>query len=289
MQNYYDYHKLDSSELPLRLRQLDQPPKQLLVKGSSLDFLIEKSPTVAIVGSRKPTNYGKEVTTEIAKSLAKQGVTIVSGLAFGIDSIAHQACIDVAGKTIAVLPSALNDIYPKMHRSLAENILKANGSLISEYPELTPILKHNFIARNRIISGLADIIIVTEATEKSGTLHTANFGLAQAKTIMAVPGSILSPYSKGTNSLIKAGALPITDVSDILFELGIKQNQSSQINASSPEEYIILKLLKEGIRDGFALQQKSKLSMQLFNQTLTLLEINGQISPMGNNQWAITN
>lgn len=289
MQNYYDYHKLDSSELPHRLKQLDQPPKQLFVKGSSLDSLIEKTPTVAIVGSRKPTNYGKEVTTEIAKSLAKQGVTIVSGLAFGIDSIAHQACIDVAGKTIAVLPSALNNIYPKMHRNLAENILKAGGNLTSEYPESTPILKHNFIARNRLISGLADIIIVTEATEKSGTLHTANFGLVQAKTIMAVPGSILSPYSKGTNNLIKSGALPVTDISDILFELGIKKNQSSKINASSPEEYIILELLKEGIRDGFVLQQKSKLSTQLFNQTLTLLEINGQINPMGNNQWAITN
>ncbi len=288
MQNYFYYHKLNQTDIPLRLQQLDKPPKQLFIIGSSLDNLINKIPTVAIVGSRKPTPYGKEVTTELSKDLARQGVTIVSGLAFGIDSIAHQACLSVGGKTIAVLPSALNDIYPKSHRSLADNILSTGGCLISEYPESTPILKSNFIARNRLISGLADIIIVTEATEKSGTIHTANFGLAQAKTVMAVPGSILSPYSKGTNNLIKAGALPITSTSDVLFELGISQSQSTQIIASNPEEYILLELLKCGIRDGFKLQQESKLSPQIFNQTLTMLEINGQISPMGNNQWAIS-
>lgn len=288
MQYYYTSHKLDLINLPSKLKTIDSPPEQIFISGADLNKLVVNSPSVAIVGSRRPTAYGKEVTATLSRELATKGITIVSGLAFGVDSIAHQACISVGGKTIAVLPSALNNIYPKSHRNLAEDILAKGGCLISEYPEASEIFKNNFIARNRLVAGLSDIIIVTEAAESSGTLHTANFGLAQNKTVMAVPGSIFSPYSKGTNNLIKAGALPLTDVSDVLFKLGISSSQKTQIIASSPEEYIILELLNSGIRDGFILQKTSKLAPQVFNQTLTMLEINGQISALGNNMWAIS-
>lgn len=284
MQKDYHYHKLDKNDLPEKLTTIDEPPKQLFYRGEDPNkHLI--NPSVAIVGSRKPTPYGREVTTMLARELATKGVIIVSGLALGVDSIAHQACVDVGGTTIAVLPCGPEMIYPSTHRALALKILRTGGSLVTEYPEGTPALKVNFIARNRLVSGMADVVIVTEAAEKSGTLHTANFALAQGKTVMAVPGPITSPLSKGTNSLIKAGAIPITDVSDIIFKLGISEAKNQQINASNQEEYIILSLLKDGIRDGHELLNLSTLEPQVFNQTITMLEINGQIVALGSNQW----
>lgn len=288
MQYDYIYHKLDYPNLPSKLKGIDSPPKQIFYLGNDLIQLTKNKPCVAIVGSRKPTNYGKEITTLLVKELVASGVVIISGLAFGVDSIAHSTCLDTSGKTIAILPSSLSQIYPKSHRNLASDIIKSEGCLISEYPEQSPLLKSNFIARNRLISALSDIVIITEAAEKSGSLHTANFALLQGKTVMAVPGSILNPNSRGTNNLIKTGAIPITDTSDILFELGIKNSKNTQIVASSPEEYLIMQLIKNGERSGYELLNKSKLSPQIFNQTLTMLEINGKITALGNNQWSLS-
>lgn len=284
MQNNYNYHKLIYKEIPERLQLIDSPPKQLFYRGESLDKQLINA-CVAIVGSRKPTNYGREVTSMLARELSNRGVIIVSGLALGIDSIAHQATLEASGKTIAVLPCGPEKIYPSTHRNLAKRILQQKGTLVTEYPEGTVALKSNFIARNRLISGLSDIVVVTEASEKSGTLHTANFALSQGKTVMAVPGPITSPYSKGTNNLIKSGAIPITDVSDIIFKLGLPDSRKQVINATNQEEYIILSLLSNGVRDGHELLQLSQLDTQLFNQTLTMLEINGQITALGANQW----
>lgn len=284
MQNNYNYHKLIYKEIPERLQLIDSPPKQLFYRGESLDKQLINA-CVAIVGSRKPTNYGREVTSMLARELSNRGVIIVSGLALGIDSIAHQATLEASGKTIAVLPCGPEKIYPSTHRNLAKRILQQKGTLVTEYPEGTVALKSNFIARNRLISGLSDIVVVTEASEKSGTLHTANFALSQGKTVMAVPGTITSPYSKGTNNLIKSGAIPITDVSDIIFKLGLPDSRKQVINATNQEEYIILSLLSNGVRDGHELLQLSQLDTQLFNQTLTMLEINGQITALGANQW----
>ncbi len=285
MQNNYKYHKLYSADLPAKFSAIDPLPNQVSYCGGNLNTLLSK-PTVAIVGSRKPTTYGREVTERIASELSACGIVIISGLALGVDSIAHKACINAGGQTIAVLPCGEGSIYPSSHRQLAISILKSGGSLITEYPAGAPALKQNFIARNRIISGLADVVIVTEASERSGTLHTANFALAQGKTVMAVPGPITSPYSRGTNNLIKAGALPLTDKSDVLFKLGVSPHQSAKIIANNQEEYIILSLLKDGIRDGHSLLIKSQLPPQIFNQTLTMLEINGLITPLGADQWS---
>lgn len=287
MQDDYIYHKLNNADLPERLKVIDQPPKQLFYRGVDINQLLQNTSAVAIVGSRKPSLYGREVTAMLARELAVNAVVIISGLALGIDGIAHQACLDAGGKTIAILPCGPEMIYPSTHRHIAKNILNSGGSLVTEYPPKTPALKVNFIARNRLVSGLADVVIVTEAAEKSGTLHTANFALAQGKTVMAVPGPITNPLSKGTNNLIKAGAFPITEVSDILFKLGITSTRNRQINASNQEEYIVLTLLSNGVRDGHDLLRQSKLNPEIFNQTLTMLEINGQIIAIGGNQWQL--
>jgi DNA processing protein len=287
MQKSYNYHKLNTTEVPERLQQIDSPPKQLYVVGDDLSKLLSR-PTITIVGTRKPSPYGHEVTARIAHQLASRGAIIVSGLALGVDSIAHKACLEAGGQTIAVLPCGPERVYPSTHRQLAKQIVEQSGSLVTEYDEGTPPMRQNFIARNRLVSGLGDVVIVTEAAEKSGTLHTANFALAQGKTVMAVPGPITNPLSKGTNNLIKSGALPLTGIEDVLFELGIDSQISQQIIAKTPEEQIILQLLQSGVRDGHQLVVESKLAPQIFNQTLTMLEINGQIKALGNNHWTLT-
>lgn len=285
MQNNVIYHKLNGSALPDRVRVIDSPPQQLFYRGETPNEILEQ-PTVTIVGSRRPTAYGRDVTTKLSRELSQKGVVIISGLALGVDSIAHQACIESGGKTIAVLPCGPDEIYPRSHTRLAENIINSGGAIVTEYPERTPAMKQNFIARNRIVSALGDVIIVTEAAEQSGTLHTANFALNQGKTVMAVPGPITSPLSKGTNNLIKAGALPITDTGDVLHELGL-QDSLGTFTASSPEEYVILTLLQQGITDGNELLVASKLATPLFNQTITMLEINGRIRSLGGNIWQL--
>jgi DNA processing protein len=284
MQKSYNYHKFNTTGVPERLKQIDSPPKQLYVTGANLAELLTR-PTVTIVGSRKPSHYGLEVTAHLASKLAQNGVVIVSGLALGVDSIAHKACLQGGGQTIAVLPCGPEAIYPSSHRQLAKQIIEQGGCLLTEYDEGTPPLRQNFIARNRLVSGLGDVVIVTEAAEKSGTLHTANFALGQGKTVMAVPGPITSPLSAGTNNLIKSGALPLTSIDDVLFALGIDSNNTKPVIAKTPEEQTILELIHKGVRDGHQLLAESNLPAPVFNQTLTMLEINGQIKPLGNNHW----
>lgn len=286
MQKDYNYHKLNSAEIPKKLKEIPSPPKQLFLAGESLELLLAR-PTVAIIGSRKPTPYGRSVTGMLVKALVDKNVVIISGLALGIDSIAHQTTVERSGQTIAVLPCGPDIIYPSSHRNLATRILQAGGSLLTEYPPHSTALKSNFIARNRLVSALADVVIVVEAAEKSGTLHTVNFALDQGRTVMAVPGPITSAYSRGTNNLIKTGAQPITEPKDIFRELNLADTDTKKPSANSPAEYAILALLASGITDGHQLQQSAKLPPAIFNQTLTLLEINGQIQAIGNNQWRL--
>ncbi len=200
-----------------------------------------------------------------------------------------EAALEANGKTIAVLPAAVDEIYPRSHVYLAREILQKGGALISEYPTGTEPLRHNFIARNRIVSGLSDAVLVTEAAEKSGTLHTANFALEQGRTVMAVPGDITNELSKGTNNLIKAGAVPVTSAKDIFEALKIEVLESpSEVVAASEEEAVLLKLLSQGISEASELQLRSELPATLFNQTLTMLEITGKAKPLGAGHWRIT-
>ncbi|HVV66554.1 MAG TPA: DNA-processing protein DprA [Candidatus Saccharimonadales bacterium] len=273
---------------PEPLRHIPSPPKQLFTKGAPLGEML-KMPRVALVGSRRPTPYGKYVTEQLASELAGQGIIIVSGLALGIDAIAHRAALASGGTCIAVLPGPVGRVYPATNRRLAEEILASNGVLVSEYDEGAVSFKQNFIARNRIVAGLSQVILITEATEKSGSLHTARFALEQGKDVLAVPGNIDSPPSVGTNNLIRAGATPITSCSDVLQVLGLEPHtgRPQTIRGRNADEQRIIDLLLLGVYSGHELFQRSKLPASRFNQALTMLEIGGKIRPTGGNQWRI--
>jgi len=278
---------LTSSDYPETLREIASAPKELYILGN-LSLLLNK-PRLAVVGSRKVTVYGRQVTQQLAGEAARRGIVIVSGLALGVDGLAHQAALESGGKTIAVLPSGLDKIYPASHHQLAKRILEKGGVLITEYPSGTEPFKTNFIARNRIVSGLSDGVLITEAAEKSGTLHTANFALEQGRTVMAVPGNINSPLSQGTNNLIKAGATAVTDVRDIFYALNLPYGTelATDIIGANQEEAIILELLTAGVTEMAELLKRSDLEPAIFNQTLTMLEINGKARPIGAGHWSL--
>lgn len=277
---------LEGTDIPEELRRLNPVPKALFTSDNSLPELL-KLPRLGIVGSRKVTSYGRNVTSMLSSGLARQGIVIVSGLALGVDSIAHQSCLQVGGRTIAVLPAGLDKIYPTSHHNLALDITRQNGLLLTEYPFHTEPRRENFIARNRIIAGLSEGLLITEAAAASGSLHTARFALDLGITVLAVPGPITNPTSEGTNNLIKAGAVPVTSIEDILiamkWQLTKKEPQSTL--AATEEEAIILELINSGVSDGNVLLESSSLDAAKFNQALTMLELQGRVIPLGNNHW----
>jgi DNA processing protein len=279
----------DNNDYPEVLRCIPDAPKELYVLGSPLLELLAAS-AVAIVGSRKVTPYGKTVTTQFATDIARAGVTVVSGLAIGIDGLAHRGALAGKGRTIAVLPGGLDGIYPSSHRQLARQILEQGGALVSEYPPGMHPMKHHFIARNRIVSGLANALLITEGAVNSGSLHTARFALEQGRDVMAVPGNITSPTSAGTNNLIKSGATPVTSAEEVLQILGVEQvaATTARYYSADPHEQQVLSLMQQGTSDGGELLRQTDMGVSLFNQTLTMLEIRGRIRPLGNNQWAVT-
>jgi len=275
---------LKTTAIPPQLQTIPSPPKQVFVRGE-LEALLTR-PRIAIAGSRKVSAYGRAVTEQLAGELAEQGIVIVSGLAFGVDSIAHQAALEAGGHTIAVLPSTIDKVYPTSHQHLADTIVKQGGALLSEYPEGSRIFKTNFIARNRLIAGLSDAVLVTEAALKSGSLHTARFALEAGREVLAVPGNITSSTSEGTNNLLRAGAAVVTSADDVLQFLGLDAAPKQLSLGSTPEEQAILDLLDTGLSDGAELQIQSKLDITAFNQALTMLELTGKIRSTGANHWA---
>lgn len=277
---------LTGKSLPSILSQLPDPPAQLYVEGT-LDGIFDR-PRLAVVGSRKASPYGRQVTDSLVREAAGAGAVIISGLALGIDAAAHQSALDAGGTTIAVLACGLDQVYPAANRGLARRILDAGGALVSEYEPGMPPLAHQFIARNRLVSGLSDAVLITEAAAKSGTLHTASFALEQGKTVLAVPGHITHAGSQGTNRLIKSGAGLVTEVQDIYDALGIsRQPVRAEVLAASADEAAILRQLQDGITEGNELLAASGLPVTLYNQTLTMLELTGKIRPLGAGHWAI--
>ena len=210
---------INEKEYPKQLKNIYDPPQKLYVIGNK-KILSQKG--IAIVGTRNATSYGKKVALEISKDLSQKGINIISGLALGIDTYAHLGNLQAQfnrSKTIAVLGSGIDKIYPSQNIELARKIVQTGGCIVSEYPIGTKPEKKNFPQRNRIISGLAKGILVVEATEKSGALITAEFGLEQGRDIFAIPGDITKEQSIGTNKLIRDGAKITLSSNDILEEI----------------------------------------------------------------------
>lgn len=268
------------------LRAIANPPKSLYALGS---IPSERRPSVAIVGTRKPSSYGREVTHYLASDLARRGIVIISGLALGVDGIAHQAALDAGGTTIAVLGNGLPQVYPSTHKSLAERIIQNGGAVLSEYELGTPSMGFRFLERNRIVSGLADAIIITEAASRSGTLNTAAHALEQGKEIFVVPGNITSPLSAGCNALLRQGATPVTKPEDILEVIAptLLEPQTQLPLGSTPAQTVLIRLLQSGIRDGDELQRESGLQPRELSEALTMLEINGVVRSLGADQWTL--
>lgn len=277
--------EMASRPLLLPLLQLAKPPEKLFIKGS---LLASRPPIVAIIGTRRPSNYGREVTHKFASELARSGVIVVSGLAAGIDTVAHTAALEAGGITIAVVAQGLHAVYPASNKGLAERIAK-QGAIISEYEQGTKALKHHFLARNRLVSGLADAVIVTEAAHRSGTFSTVAHALEQNKEVFAVPGPITSLLSAGPNTLLQGGARVALSAQDIVQVIAphLIAGQKKFVFGNTPQEATIIKLIQNGIREGDELLEKSKLSASEFLQALTLMELNGTIRPLGANQWTL--
>ncbi|HET6863623.1 MAG TPA: DNA-processing protein DprA [Candidatus Saccharimonadales bacterium] len=278
--------KLNGPGYPASLANIASPPGELFWTGVPPTQWLDK-PKVSVVGSRKITPYGKVVTTRIVDQLAKSGVVIISGLAYGVDVTAHQAALAANGITVAILPGDLNDIYPTAHTHIARQIT-LKGTLITEYDKGSINFKSNFIARNRIVSGLCDVLIITEAAVNSGSLHTARFALEQGKTVMAVPGNITSPISEGTNNLIKSGAIPVTSAGDIFFALGIDGPATARRQfKGSASEQMVLSFIKNGLCAQDELAEATELDSRVLASTLTMLEIEGLIRPAGGGNWIL--
>ena len=218
--NGIGYITINSKEYPDILNHLHEPPYVLFYKGN-LDLL--KGSLGGIIGARKCTNYGAEIAKIIGKELSENNITVVSGLAAGIDSIAQKSAINYRGKTIGVLGCGIDVIYPKNNKFLYEEIVKNDGLIISEYLPKTPPMAYNFPRRNRIISAISSKLVIIEATDKSGSLITVNFALELGKDIMAVPGPIINGNSSGCNKLIRDGAKPFTEIEDLYDFFDIKK------------------------------------------------------------------
>lgn len=260
-------------------------PKKLYYIGSLPET---RRPTVAIVGTRRPTVYGREVTMQLADELARKGVVIVSGLALGVDAIAHRAALDAGGTTIAVQANGLAKLRPHTNHQLGEAIIKNGGAIISEYEPDDPPFLWRFLERNRIVSGLSDAVLITEASARSGTLNTARYALEQGKEVFVVPGNITSPQSAGCNALLKQGAAPVTSAEDILHVIApdLVNSQTQLALGDNPLQTRILELLRDGVRDGEELHRMTGADASEFATELTMLELNGQIRALGANQWA---
>lgn len=273
----------DDAAYPALLARIDDPPIALCLRGA---LLAEDGLALAIVGTRKASAYGRDAAAHFARKLAERGVTIVSGLAHGIDAAAHRAALEAGGRTLAVLGSGLDIIYPYDHKSLAEDIC-TQGALISELPMGAQPDRYNFPRRNRIISGLSLGVLVVEASEKSGALITATLAAEQGKDVFAVPGNIFSDASSGVNRLIQDGAKPVMSVDDILDELQISaealdtRRVAEQVAPADPIEAQILDAIGAEPAHVDDLARSTGFAMPALLSTLLLMELKGLVQPAG--------
>lgn len=268
-------------EYPKRLKEIYDPPLVIYYKG---EILPQDYKAIAVVGTRKITGYGELVTRKLTQGLSDAGFTIVSGLARGVDTVAHKQALDSGARTIAVLAGGINHIFPPQNTALAQKISE-NGAYLSEYPLDYPHLSGNFPSRNRIISGLSAAVLVTEAAEDSGSLITARLALDQGREVFAVPGPITSSLSQGPASLIKEGAKLVTNSNDILEELGIEKysmpNIKLQISNLSQTENQILQSLENEQKHIDEISRNLKLKSSEVSAALIKMEILGMVKNLG--------
>lgn len=287
--------------VPKKLYFYGKMPENRLKSGTKRTF--ERPKTLAIVGTRKPTKYGEEIAYKLANAAAKRGAVVVSGLAYGIDSVAHRGALDAGGVTVAVLGTPIDQIYPRTHVGLAEKIIESGGAVMGEVPAGTRVgeeyvpgreyqPKTCFLERNRLIAGLADVVVIPEAAERSGSLNTAAYALEQGREIFVVPGDITRPLSMGCNRLLRQGAMPYLgpeDVLNLLFPVRKKRRsaQAELLFGDTEAETAILRLLAAGEQDGERMMEQLSITIAEFNQAVTMLEIKGRIRALGANRWEI--
>lgn len=271
---------LDEPSYPPRLRETYDAPPVLYIRG---DVSPEDEWSLAVVGSRRVTTYGRQVTEELVASLAQAGLTIVSGLARGIDTIAHRAALKAGGRTIAISACGLDMVYPGENLQLAQDIMQ-HGALVSDYPLGTRPRAENFPRRNRLMSGFSLGVLVTEARDKSGALITANLALEQDREVFAVPGNIFSPPSRGCNRLVRDGAKLVQEVSDILEELNLSLVPREPQREMLPENEVeaqIAKLLSQEPLHIDEICRSTRLPTPTVASTLSLLELKGMVRSLG--------
>lgn len=281
---------LRDPEYPANLRHVDDPPPLLYVRGK---LLPQDSKALAVVGTRRATRYGQDVTHDLSFKLARQGITIVSGLAHGIDTAAHRGALDGGGRTIAVMGNGIDMIYPRDNGALAERIL-GNGAIISEFPLGTKPLANNFPRRNRVISGLSLGVLVTEAPEQSGAIITTTQAADQGREVFAVPGNIYSAASQGTNRLIQDGATLVMKEEDVLDALDLAYTtrqtrvRTEQVAPSNDTERLIISLLDANPIHIDDIVRQCNLPTALVSSTLTILELKGLAQSVGHMQYSLT-
>jgi DNA processing protein len=277
----------DSPDYPSLLREIPAPPPLIYVRGH---LEPEDAWAVAVVGTRRASAYGREVTRRLVSDLARSGITIVSGLARGIDGVAHRTALEAGGRTIAVLGCGVDLVYPPEHLDLARRIVE-HGALVSEYPLGTPPEAGNFPPRNRIISGLSLGVLITEAGRGSGAIITADYAAEQGRDIFAVPGSILSATSGGTNRLIQDGAKVVLETADILRELNLtmvaEQSQARQLLPTTEIEALILACLSAEPTHVDEVGQASGLPIAQVTSTLALMELKGLVRQAGGMKYVV--
>ncbi len=274
---------------PTFLTQMPDPAYLLYYRGD-VGLLNEFS--IGMIGSRKPTAYGRYAATKFASELAKEGVVIVSGLALGIDTLSHKGATENNGKTIAILGTAIDNIYPRTNIKYAKQILDDGNLIVSEFAPQMSTLPFHFVQRNRLISGLSDGLLIVEAGEKSGTLTTVDFALEQGKMIFSIPGNINSLNSTGTNRLIKTGAKMVTELQDIMEEFPYyipkAKEKLSEIKLSEDEKAIYDVLSEHGVLTNEEISFFTNQNIKYIIGTLGVLELKGIIKDLGNNTYTIS-
>lgn len=268
------------------LLQASPPPKHLFIRGT-----MPNQPGVAIVGTRKMSPYGRNCVELLVPEIVRLGRTVVSGLALGIDGVAHEATLQAGGRTLAIIGSGIDDasIYPRAHFGLAQRIIENGGAVMSEYHPGSPGMPHHFPERNRLIAALSTAVLVIEAPHKSGAMITARLALEMGREVWAVPGPITHPNSEGPNSLIRDGATPILGPDDIALALGLSPRQERlPLPASlAPDERALVEAIMAGTDTADSLSKALNRPITVISGMLTSLEISGSIRTVGGGRYTL--